>query len=74
MHAAATIAHNMLDRLANRSRSASRKSTGFVLILETCYQIICVTRDDHVAAVLLPSPAFGPQVEHEVQVDAGEKW
>jgi hypothetical protein len=39
------------------------ESTGVILMLEACYQIICVADDDHVAAGLLPSPAFGPPVE-----------
>jgi len=32
-----------------------------------------VAHDDHVAHGLAPSPAFGPQVEHVVQVDVGQQ-
>jgi hypothetical protein len=38
------------------------------------HKIIGVAHDDHVATSLLPSPAFGPQIENVVQVDVAEEW
>jgi hypothetical protein len=32
-------------------------------MLEAGNQIIGIAHDDHVASSLLPSPAFGPQIE-----------
>jgi hypothetical protein len=43
-------------------------------MLEAGYQIIGVAQhDNHVASGLLPSPAFGPQIEYVVQVDVAEE-
>ena len=35
--------------------------------------VVCVAHDDHVARSVPPSPAFGPEIEHVVQVDVGEQ-
>ena len=43
------------------------------LVLEAGYHVIGVAHDDHVAGGLVPSPAFGPEIEHVVQVDVGEQ-
>ena len=43
-------------------------------MLEAGHQIIGVAHDDHVATGLLPSPAFGPQIENVVQVDVAKEW
>src|SRR5215470_5665912 len=50
------------------------ETTCVVLMLEAGHQIIGVAHDDHVATGLLPSPAFGPQIENVVQVDVAEEW
>ena len=42
-------------------------------MLEAQHQIIGVAHDDHVAGGLVPSPAFGPEVENVVQVDVGKQ-
>src|SRR5215469_9749760 len=49
------------------------ETTCVVLMFEAGHQIIGVAHDDHVAPGLLPSPAFGPQIEYVVQVDVAEK-
>ena len=43
------------------------------LALEARDHIIRIAHDDHVAGGLLPSPAFGPQVQHVVQIDVGKQ-
>ena len=58
-----------LEPLTHRIEEA----TCVVLMLEAGYQIIGIAYDDHVASGLLPSPAFGPQVECVVQVDIAEE-
>src|SRR5215831_17539677 len=59
------------ENASNRSRIASRKRRAS----SSCssHQIIGVAHDDHVASGLLPSPAFGPQIEYVVQVDVAEE-
>ena len=59
-----------LEPLAHRIEEA----TCVVLMLEAGHQIIGVAHDDGVATGLLPSPAFGPQIEDVVQVDVAEEW
>src|SRR5215471_2150020 len=58
-----------LEPLTHRIEEA----TCVVLMLEAGHQIIGVAHDDHVASGLLPSPAFGPQIEYVVQVDVAEE-
>jgi hypothetical protein len=55
----------------NRSRIASRESTSVVLVFESGDQIVGVAHDDHIALGVLPSPAFGPEIEDVVQIDTG---
>src|ERR1700712_1238214 len=43
------------------------------LALKTDDHIIGITHDDHVAGGLMPSPAFGPQIQNVVQVDIGQE-
>ena len=43
------------------------------LMLKAHHNIISIADDDHVASGLPPSPAFGPEIEHIVQVDVGQK-
>src|SRR5262249_62358192 len=58
-----------LEPLTHRIEEA----TCVVLLLKAGYQIIGIAHDDHVASGLLPSPAFGPQIEYVVQVDVAEE-
>jgi hypothetical protein len=43
------------------------------LMLKAHHNIISIADDDHVASGLTPSPAFGPEIEHIVQVDVGQE-
>src|ERR1700722_9195520 len=43
------------------------------LALKTDDQVIGITHDDHVPGGLVPSPAFGPQIQNVVQVDIGQQ-
>src|SRR6202163_637759 len=49
------------------------ESPGIHLALKTHDDVVGVSHDDHVTRGLVPSPAFGPQVEDVVQVDVGEQ-
>src|SRR5229473_913153 len=49
------------------------EAPGVRLVLEAYDYVISITHEDHVARGLLPSPAFGPEVEHVMQVDIGEQ-
>ena len=77
---AAELNHAGLDRVERqrecREPLAHRieETTCVVLMLEAGHQIIGVAHDDHVATGLLPSPAFGPQIENVVQVDVAKEW
>ena len=42
------------------------------LALESDHQIISITRDNHGASGLPPSPAGGPEIEDIVQVNVGK--
>ena len=69
--AAAELNHAGLERVERqrecREPLAHRieETTCVVLMLEAGHQIIGVAHDDHVATSLLPSPAFGPQIEED---------
>src|SRR5215831_1968988 len=63
--AAAELNHAGLDRV-ERQREC-REPLAHCIEETTCV-------DDHVATGLLPSPAFGPQIEHVMQVDVAEEW
>ena len=43
------------------------------LMLEAHHNIVGIAHDDHVASGLPPSPAFGPEIEHIMQVDVGQE-
>ena len=76
--AAAELNHAGLDRV-ERQRECPEplahriEATCVVLMLEAGHQIIGGAHDDGVATGLSPSPAFGPQIEDVVQVDAAEE-
>src|SRR6516165_4780277 len=78
--AAAELNHAGLDRVERQRECREpfahciEETTCVVLMLEAGHQIIGVAHDDHVATGLLPSPAFGPQIENVVQVDVAEEW
>src|SRR5215472_1963716 len=63
--AATELNHAGLDRV-ERQREC-REPLAHCIEETTCV-------DDHVATGLLPSPAFGPQIEHVMQVDVAEEW
>ena len=50
------------------------EAPGISLVLEANDNVISIAHEDHVARGLVPSPAFGPEVEHVMQVDVGEQW
>ena len=49
------------------------EAPGIRLVLEADDNVISITHEDHVARGLAPSPAFGPEVEHVMQVNVGEQ-
>ena len=69
--AAAELNHAGLDRVERQRECREplahciEETTCVVLMLEAGHQIIGVAHDDHVATSLLPSPAFGPQIEED---------
>src|SRR6516164_2948540 len=77
--AATELNHAGLDRVERQRECREplahciEETTCVVLMLEAGHQIIGVAHDDHVATGLLPSPAFGPQIEYVVQVDVAEE-
>src|SRR3984893_9208375 len=50
------------------------KPTRVGLALEPNHYIISISRDDHVAGGLAPSPALRPEIKDVVQIDVGEQW
>ncbi len=50
-----------------------KETASLVLMLEANHEIIGIAHDNHVAVGLLPSPAFGPEIERVVQVSIGEQ-
>src|ERR1051325_8990764 len=43
-------------------------------MLETDDEVVGIPDHDHVARGLLPSPAFGPEIEDIVEIDVREQW
>src|SRR6516164_1621563 len=76
----AELNHAGLDRVERQRECREpfahciEETTCVALMLEAGHQIIGVAHDDHVATGLLPSPAFGPQIENVVQVDVAKEW
>ena len=42
-------------------------------MLESGHKIVGIAHDDHVSSGLVPSPAFGPEVENIVKVDIAKE-